>query len=173
VPSPWLSSFSVDVSLTPRYSENGPRTISDSRAAESAAAAGRRAIQSFGSAWRPEAAGLHGAAKENPMAKARVWLSFDLGVRGDFQGMYEFLDAYKAKECGNSVGVFSFDYQNDLVVELTAKLQEHVDFDKRSRVYVIFPREGKHVGRFIVGKRKAPPWAGYATSEAADEDDES
>jgi hypothetical protein len=93
-------------------------------------------------------------------------------VRGDFEGMYEFLDAHAAKECGGSMGAFSYEYKKDLLAELTKDLKGAVSFDKRSRVYVIFPGpKGEHVGRFIVGRRKAPPWAGFGPSQGDDEED--
>ena len=31
-----------------------------------------------------------------------VWISFDLGVKGDYEGMYAWLDSKDAKECGDS-----------------------------------------------------------------------
>jgi hypothetical protein len=103
--------------------------------------------------------------------KAFIWLSFDLGVRGDFEGMYQFLDTQKAKECGESVGAFEYVYKRDLIAELTKELKEYVKFNNRSRVYVVFPKTGKHVGRFIVGRRKPPPWAGFGPQQGEDEED--
>jgi hypothetical protein len=35
------------------------------------------------------------------MQRAAVWISFDLGVRGDYEGMYAWLDTHNAKECGD------------------------------------------------------------------------
>jgi hypothetical protein len=96
--------------------------------------------------------------------RTSVWLSFDLGVRGDFEGMYQFLDSHGAKDCGNNVGTFHFNYKNDLIAELTESIQASVTFDKRSRVYVIFQEDGKYMGRFIIGRRKSPPWAGFSVS---------
>lgn len=100
-----------------------------------------------------------------------VWITFDLGIRGDFEGIYEFLDAHGAKECGDSVAAFNYEYKNDLIRELTIDLEKAARFDKRSRVYVIYPSEqGKHKGRFIIGKRKPPPWAGYGALNVDEED---
>ena len=43
-----------------------------------------------------------------------VWMSYDLGVSGDYEGLYAWLDDHNAKECGNSVAwVFSFSYDGD------------------------------------------------------------
>ena len=33
----------------------------------------------------------------------RIWLSFDLGVSGDYEGTYAWLDDKSARECGSSV----------------------------------------------------------------------
>jgi hypothetical protein len=32
-----------------------------------------------------------------------MWMSYDLGVKGDYEGLYAWLDDHEAKECGNSV----------------------------------------------------------------------
>ena len=70
-----------------------------------------------------------------------VWLSFDLGIRGDFDGMYQFLGQHEAKECGDSLGAFYFAYENDLAKELKSQIEATVKLDKRSRIYAIIPRE--------------------------------
>jgi len=33
----------------------------------------------------------------------RYWLSFDLGLRGNYELLYAWLDAMEAKECGDNV----------------------------------------------------------------------
>lgn len=102
--------------------------------------------------------------------KALVWMSFDLGVRGDFDGMYLFLGEHNAKECGDSLASFWFEYKKTIPTELTEKLKKSVSFDRRSRVYAIYPKEGKVVGKFIVGSRRLPPWAPYIPSEDQEDD---
>ena len=47
-----------------------------------------------------------------------VWLSYDLGVRGDYEGLFEFLAGAGAKECGSNLGVFSFPVKQDVLVTL-------------------------------------------------------
>ena len=87
-------------------------------------------------------------------------------------GLNGFLDAHRAKECGDSMGAFSYEYKKDLIGELTKDLQKTVSLDKRSRVYVIYPsKPGRYTGKFIIGKRKSPPWAGFGPSEGGDEED--
>jgi hypothetical protein len=101
-----------------------------------------------------------------------IWLSFDLGVRGDFEGLYQFLDAHGAKECGDSVAAFWYEYKKELIGELTKELKTQVSFDKRSRIYVISPgSKGNQVGKFIIGKRKSPSWAGFGPSSGDQEED--
>jgi hypothetical protein len=105
--------------------------------------------------------------------KQTIWVSFDLGIRGDYEGMYGFLDTHQAKECGDGVAVLQYDFEGDLAGKLKEDLAQSVKLDKRSRIYVVFPGEnGKYKGRFIVGGRKPPPWAGYG-SVAIDEEDRS
>ena len=103
--------------------------------------------------------------------KKLVWLSFDLGIRGDFEGVYTFLDSNGAKECGSGLAVFDYEYDGDLVTSLTAALRRHVTFDKRSRVYLIYRADdGKLNGRFLVGKRKGAPWVGHAPTPGTEAD---
>src|SRR5947208_2669824 len=96
----------------------------------------------------------------------RIWVAFDLGVRGDFEGMYQFLDAQGAKECGDSMGTFWFEYQGDFLRELLKQIKRSVELNNRSRIYVLYPGpDGKYTGKFLVGRRKSPPWAGHAPSQ--------
>lgn len=105
------------------------------------------------------------------MIKALIWVAFDLGVRGDYEGMYDFFDTHEAKECGDSVAVLRYEFKKDLVAELKKDLAKSVKLDRRSRVYLMFPDDkGKYKGRFIEGRRKRPPWTGYGASTADEED---
>ena len=103
------------------------------------------------------------------MKKQTIWLSYDLGVKGDYPGLYKLLDTYKAKECGNSIAYFHFKYKNDLIKELTDLIKENVDIKNSDRFYVIFKKtnnvDSKVAGRFIIGNRKSSPWEGYAPTE--------
>jgi hypothetical protein len=105
-----------------------------------------------------------------------VWVSFDLGVKGDYEGMYAWLDSQDAKECGDSVACFWFEHgTRDLLKELTKQLKHNVELDeKRSRVYVIRLVKGKMKGSFIFGRRRNSPWSGFgaAGEDAEDSSDE-
>jgi hypothetical protein len=99
--------------------------------------------------------------------RRRYWLSYDLGLGGSYPELYEWLDRQGAKECGDSCATFMADKEVDeIATELKACLDE-----KKSRVYLVWIEEGKPRGRFLLGRRKPAPWAGYATAES-DEDTE-
>ncbi len=103
--------------------------------------------------------------------QAGIWISYDLGVRGDYEGMYVFLDSLDAKECGDSMSYCVFKYNKDLLSELRTAIKRHVSLTKRTRVYVISPSSnGKYNGKFLFGRRKHPAWAGFA-GQGSDEED--
>lgn len=87
----------------------------------------------------------------------RYWVSFDLGLRGNYDDLYAWLDSQQAKECGESVATFESDKSRD---EITAEIKKIVS--PGARVYLISRKEG---GRFIMGKRRPASWAGYAVTE--------
>ena len=104
--------------------------------------------------------------------KKTVWMSYDLGVSGDYEGLYAWLDDLDAKECGNSVAYFSFPYDGDLLEALKAEIEEAVSLNKRTRIYIIYRDDKKMKGRFIIGGRKSAPWDGFGTHEADSDDQE-
>ena len=97
--------------------------------------------------------------------KKTVWISYDLGVKGDYEGLYSWLDNHKAKECGNSVAVVEYDYTDALEEDLQKDLSQNVNFAKHDRVYIIWQEDQKMQGKFLFGKRKAAPWSGYGYQE--------
>ena len=91
-----------------------------------------------------------------------IWLSYDLGVSGDYEGMYAWLENHGAKECGSSVAFLkSYEFEGDLLESVKADVGETVALNRRSRIYVIFSDNGRLRGRYAVGRRKAPPWTGF------------
>jgi hypothetical protein len=99
--------------------------------------------------------------------KKAVWISYDLGIKGDYQGLYSWLDDHEAIECGNSVAFIQYKVEDDLLKELLKDLKANVDFKPGDRVYVVRREtvDGKKLvrGKFIIGKRKSNPWEGYGT----------
>jgi hypothetical protein len=99
------------------------------------------------------------------MAKRNlIWLSFDMGVQGDYEGLYAFLDDVEAVECGDNVAVFRYTYKKDLLKELRDELSKSIEIDKRTRMYVIRLEGGLMKGKFIFGRRKNSPWAGFGSA---------
>jgi hypothetical protein len=103
-----------------------------------------------------------------------IWISYDLGVRGDYESLYSWLDTHGAKECGDSLAVLAYRHEGSLTDRLKTDLKKHITIDKRTRVYVIYRDQatGKNKGRFVFGGRRAAIWTGYAPSDLATVDDE-
>ncbi len=105
--------------------------------------------------------------------RSAVWITYDLGVNGDYPALYEFLDSHKAKECGEACAFFEFDYKKALLPELTRKVKQQVRLKKGDRLYVIYRSraDDRLKGKFLSGSRKVQaPWAGYSTVERNVED---
>jgi hypothetical protein len=116
--------------------------------------------------------GRRSPGKEKKMKKA-VWITFDLGVNGDYEGMYAWLDSHHARECGDSVAFLEYEAKRNLISELKADLKRSVSTKKKNRVYVIYKSdEGKLKGEFLFGGRKKSPWTGYGAPEEMGSSDE-
>jgi hypothetical protein len=93
--------------------------------------------------------------------KKTIWLSYDLGLRGDYSGLYTWLANKDAKECGDSIAVFKVNVTGDIVDTITNELKEAVKFTATDRVYIIYKDKDLNKGKFIIGNRKRSPWEGY------------
>jgi hypothetical protein len=103
--------------------------------------------------------------------KTRVWLSYDLGVSGDYDSLYFWLDEHEALECGDSIATFLWKNTGDIKTEIKESLQKDIKFKKTRRVYVVFQKaDGSYTGSFIIGKRKASPWEGYSLESSEDDE---
>jgi hypothetical protein len=102
-----------------------------------------------------------------------VWISFDLGVSGDYEGVYAWLDEHGAKECGDSVALVQYEPHRDLVAELRKEFEENVKLTSRSRIYVIYRGDDTKIkGTWLVGSRRQAPWTGYGSLEGEGATDE-
>ena len=101
--------------------------------------------------------------------KSAIWLSYDLGVNGDYEGLYAWLDNHGAKECGGSVAYLQFTH-GDLPASLQSDIERVVALNKRSRRYVIHKKDEKLSGRYLVGRRKGAPWEGFGDKDETEED---
>jgi hypothetical protein len=91
-----------------------------------------------------------------------------LGIRGNYEELYQWLDENDAVECGESVATFtSKKSKENIQKELKGLL------NKEARIYLIRKDpDGRFRGGFILGNRKAKaPWIGYAIiSEKVEEE---
>lgn len=101
------------------------------------------------------------------------WLSYDLGLKGDYEALYEWLDEHNAKECGDSLAVFFKNCFNPTQPdkEIADSLKKRINFQKNDRVYLIWSDDetGKPKGKFIIGRRKNAPWEGFFTDNSESE----
>ncbi len=94
-----------------------------------------------------------------------LWISYDLGVKGDYEGLYAWLENHEAQECGNSLATLQYEYTADLVDEIQKDLSECMSLARHDRIYMIWREDSKIKGKFLFGKRKAAPWSGYGSQE--------
>ena len=107
------------------------------------------------------------------MTTTHVWMNYDLGIQGDYTGLYTWLDDREAKECGYSTAFFTLDLDDDedIFAMLRRELEDSVELTGKARVYVCYLRGGGRVrAGFVVGRRKMAPWAGYAASDDNEDD---
>jgi hypothetical protein len=95
-----------------------------------------------------------------------VWITFDLGLDGDYKGLYAWLDAHDANGCGESVAVLTYHCEGAIPDGIREELEASVRIDGNASIYVIYrdPATNENRGAFIFGERKAPVWNGYSSS---------
>lgn len=103
-----------------------------------------------------------------------IWLSYDLGLKGDYTGLYTWLDGLGAKECGDSVAFFLVKEYKGVAIKETLKqeIPKHVKLNPTDRIYIVYKDydSGQAIGSYIFGGRKRSPWDGYATGKANEDD---
>ena len=102
-----------------------------------------------------------------------VWLSFDLSLNGDYDGLFKWLDERSAKECGDGLAFFEFEFHTtNEQEELIRSIAETVSINnKRDRIYAIWMRQDDKVqGSFLFGSRKRAPWDGASGGHSNDID---
>ena len=100
----------------------------------------------------------------------RFWLAYDIGLSASYDRLFAWLDNHQAQECGDNVATFVHNGDFDeLVVELQRLIGGSI------RAYLIGKaKKGDRIstkGRFIRGRRKAPPWTGYGTLDSSEADE--
>lgn len=95
------------------------------------------------------------------------WMTYDLGIGGDYESLYAWLDEHEAIECGDGAAfIREYPYAEDFKAELKADLLRVIGNNEKARMYIIHYKHdsGKSVsnGFFLFGSRKRNPWEGYA-----------
>jgi len=99
---------------------------------------------------------------------------FDLGINGDYEGMYAWLDDHGARACGEHLAFVRYEFFDDLFNELNTEIRTEIDILEKNHIYVIYKDDaGNVVGKFLVGKRVKAPWIGYGSAEEEEAVDES
>ena len=104
----------------------------------------------------------------------RVWLSYDLTVKGDYENLYIWLDEKNAKECGDSVATFLYEpiSEENIKNEIKNSIESAVTINKNDRIYLIYKKSnGKYSGSFIFGHRKSNPWEGLSRRNNGSDDE--
>lgn len=93
------------------------------------------------------------------------WILYDLGLKGDYRGMYKFLDTQKARECGDKLAFITREYQENFLKEIKEDIEKLVTINGGDRIYVIYKERthGRTCGYWIYGSPKPAPWAGFST----------
>ena len=94
------------------------------------------------------------------------WLSYDLGVGGNYDKLYGWLDDHNAVPCGDSVAFFKYQYDKNVNPDekLKEDLLHSLELRAGNKLYLIrLNDQGQAMGNFIYGKRNAAPWIGYGT----------
>jgi hypothetical protein len=97
--------------------------------------------------------------------ETRYWISFDLGLMGDYSHIYEWLDAQNAEECGSGTAAVVSAKPLDAII---AEVQDLFKDTPRARVYILSRQpDGRFGGKFIVGNRRKAPWSGFAVRDSS------
>lgn len=112
--------------------------------------------------------------KEVKKKNKTYWLAYDLGVGGDYQSLYAWLDDHEAKSCGDSLAYFKYSYNEgqDPDEALKKELCNKIKLNPNNKLYIIRKKEtnDQTVGSFIFGKRNASPWEGFGSKSSGEED---
>jgi hypothetical protein len=107
--------------------------------------------------------------------KKAIYISYDLGLKGDYNGLYGWLDALGARECGSGLALIEKEFKTNNHEEIYADIKKeigtNVGLETNDRIYVILrAADGMLKGKFLYGGRKKAPWTGFAASDDDSED---
>ncbi len=107
--------------------------------------------------------------------KKSFWLSYDLGLKGDYEGLFSFLDNVGAIECADNLAYFAYECDTTVPyhIQVSELLQANVHIDvNKDRLYLIWKEDNGDIGgKFLFGSRKRSPWEGFGKVIAGNESD--
>ena len=96
----------------------------------------------------------------NDTGETRYWISFDLGLMGDYSHFYKWLDEQEAQECGSGTASIISNKSLDAIV---SAMRDALQETPRARVYILARQpDGRFGGKFVIGGRRKAPWSGFA-----------
>lgn len=96
-----------------------------------------------------------------------IWLTYDFGLKGDFTGLFTFLDNKDAIECGSGVAFFFYPTEKEdwkeICEEIMTELKLAANISTSDRIYIIVKDYKANLikGTFVNGARKQSPWEGF------------
>ena len=114
--------------------------------------------------------------------KITFYINFDLNIRGDYKGLYKWLDKNKAEERGNNYAIIkNYDFPDSEIEGLTIvadknrafsnylknEIIEFATIGKTDRIYLTLKVLGRENvgGVFIFGRKQSNPWEGAYTED--------
>lgn len=109
--------------------------------------------------------------------KKTIFISYDFGMKGDYEGLFKWLDENNAEERGYGIGIIKeYSYDNLIKTDLEFlrsvrnELKDKIKVGSNDRIYMIWNslETNKIKAGFLFGKRKQSPWTGYAQNNQLD-----
>ncbi|WP_461632048.1 hypothetical protein [Labilibaculum euxinus] len=106
------------------------------------------------------------------------YINYDFGLRGDYKGLYKWLDKNKAEERGNCYALIKkYNFPDSelsgitdnkekikkLVFYLREEIKTFVTIEPSDRIYLTFKvfESGNLGGIFVFGQKQSSPWEGH------------
>ena len=110
--------------------------------------------------------------------KRPIFISYDFGMKGDYDGLFKWLDENKAEERGYGIGfIKEYNYKEnsiktdiDFLRFVRSELKKRIKIGSSDRLYMIWNslESSKIKAGFLFGKSKQSPWTGFAQNNQID-----
>lgn len=107
-----------------------------------------------------------------------VFISYDFGLKGDYDNLYKWLDEKKAEERGYGLAYIkdffiheTFKKDNEFFLHIREELQQKLKLGNSDRIYMIWgsiESDRKTRSGFLIGKPKQAPWTGFSNNNMDD-----